>query len=71
MGVLGCDMTYSELGLLTKCFFLSIAIFSRRDMEGLFKRRAEAVVGFKSDFGSNLVDGVVRFFQELFGFLEA
>jgi hypothetical protein len=39
-------------------------------MESLFEGSTEPVVGIKPHFGGNLVDRVIRFFQELFGLLE-
>ena len=39
-------------------------------MEGLFEGSTESVIGIEANFGGDLVDRVVGFFQELFSLLE-
>jgi hypothetical protein len=68
---MGTALVYVESDLLTQRFFLPVSIFCRRDMEGLFEGSAEAIVSLETDFGSDLVDGVISFFQELFSLFEA
>ena len=36
-------------------------------MEGLFEGSTESVIGIEANFGGDLVDSVVSFFEELFG----
>jgi len=47
--------------------FLTVSIFRWGNFKGFLKCNTETVVSMEADFGSDLIDGVIGFFEELFG----
>lgn len=67
----GESVMYGRLTLLTNYdLTLPVSIFGWRHVKSLFKGGTEAIVRLEADFGGDLVDSVIGFFQELFCLFE-